>query len=209
MTSPSTIIQVGIVEDDRLILQTLKQLLNLQPDLHVVQTHDSVEGLLEQDFNLDVLLLDIDLPGMSGIEAIPHFLEKQPKLNILMLTVHEETQLVFEALKTGAVGYLLKSSKSERIAQNVREVFEGGAPMSPTIARKVIGSFRPVQETILTERETEVLQRLAKGANNKQIAEDLFVSRNTVKAHVKNIYHKLQVHSRAEAVSKALKKRII
>lgn len=209
MNTSTQLIHIGIVEDDILILNSLKQLLNLQEGLQVIQAHPSVEAMLAEKAKLDVLLLDIDLPGMSGLEAIPHFMKHQNDLNIIMLTVHEEADLVFEALKTGAVGYLLKSTNSTRIAQGVREVFEGGSPMSPSIARKVIGSFRPLQDQLLTDREQQVLQKLAQGANNKQIAEDLFVSRNTVKAHIKNIYRKLQVHSRAEAVSKAIKKKLL
>ncbi len=208
MTALQTI-RIGIVEDDGLILKSLSQLLGMQEDLHIVHGHSSAEAMLKEDTELDVLLLDIDLPGINGLEAIPRFLEKHPELNIIMLTVHEESQLVFEALKLGAVGYLLKSNSSDRIAWGVREVFEGGSTMSPSIARKVIGSFRPVSDTVLTKRELEVLQKLENGINNKQIAEELFVSSNTIKAHIKNIYRKLQVHSRAEAVSKALKERLI
>ena len=123
-----------------------------------------------------------------------------------MLTVHEESQLVFSALRKGAVGYLVKGSTSKFLLQGIQEVFEGGAPMSPSIARQVIASFTPQTKSALTERELEVLQKLSNGTNNKQIAEDLFVSPNTIKAHIKNIYKKLHVNSRAEAVSKAIKK---
>ena len=123
-----------------------------------------------------------------------------------MLTVHEESELVFSAIRSGAVGYLVKGSNSKFLLQGIREVFEGGAPMSPSIARQVLTSFTPQTKSELTERELEVLQKLSNGTNNRQIAEDLFVSTNTIKAHIKNIYKKLHVNSRAEAVSKALKK---
>lgn len=201
-------IKICIVEDDALILKSLQQVLNNSEGYSVTGTFFSAEAAIEnlKDHHPDVLLLDIDLPGISGIEAISKLKKLQPELNIVMLTVHEESQLVFSALREGAVGYLVKGSNSKFLLQGIREVFEGGAPMSPSIARQVIASFTPQTKSELTERELEVLQKLSNGTNNKQIAEDLFVSTNTIKAHIKNIYKKLHVNSRAEAVSKALKK---
>ncbi|RDK86993.1 response regulator transcription factor [Marinirhabdus gelatinilytica] len=201
-------IKICIVEDDALILKSLQQVLNNAEGFSVTGTFFSAEAALEnlKDHHPDVLLLDIDLPGISGIDAISKLKKLQPELNIVMLTVHEESQLVFSALHNGAVGYLVKGSNSKYLLQGIREVFEGGAPMSPSIARQVIASFKPQTETILSNREMEVLQKLSNGTNNKQIAEDLFVSTNTIKAHIKNIYKKLHVNSRAEAVSKAMKK---
>lgn len=202
------IIKICIVEDDALILKSLQQVLNNAEGFTVTGTFFSAEAALEnlKDHQPDVLLLDIDLPGISGIEAISKIKKLQPELNIVMLTVHEESQLVFSALRKGAVGYLVKGSTSKFLLQGIQEVFEGGAPMSPSIARQVIASFTPQTKSALTERELEVLQKLSNGTNNKQIAEDLFVSPNTIKAHIKNIYKKLHVNSRAEAVSKAIKK---
>lgn len=201
-------IKICIVEDDALILKSLQQVLNNAEGFNVTGTFFSAESALEifKDHHPDVLLLDIDLPGISGIEAIPKLKKLQPELNILMLTVHEESELVFSALRQGAVGYLVKGSNSKLLLNGIREVYEGGAPMSPSIARKVIASFRPQKDSLLSERENEVLQKLSNGTNNKQIAEDLFVSTNTIKAHIKNIYKKLHVNSRAEAISKAMKK---
>lgn len=201
-------IKICIIEDDALILKSLQQVLNNAEGYRVTGTFFSAEAALEnlQDHHPDVLLLDIDLPGISGIEAIPKLKKLQPELNIVMLTVHEESELVFSAIRKGAVGYLIKGSNSKLLLQGIREVFEGGAPMSPSIARQVLTSFTPKTKSELTERELEVLQKLSSGTNNKQIAEDLFVSTNTIKAHIKNIYKKLHVNSRAEAVSKALKK---
>lgn len=205
------IIKICIVEDDALILRSLKQVLNNDESYLVTCTFGSAEAALEdlKEQQPDVLLLDIDLPGISGIEAISKLKKLQPELNIVMLTVHEETNLVFSALRNGAVGYLVKGSNSKYLLQGIREVFEGGSPMSPSIARQVIKSFTPNLTTNLSERELEVLLKLSNGTNNKQIAEDLFVSTNTIKAHIKNIYKKLHVNSRAEAVSKAMKKRWI
>ncbi|MCG2419022.1 response regulator transcription factor [Aequorivita sp. F47161] len=201
-------IKICIIEDDALILKSLQQVLNKADGFKVTGTFFSAEAAFEifTNYYPDVLLLDIDLPGISGIEAIPKLKKLQPELNILMLTVHEESELVFSALRQGAVGYLVKGSNSKLLLDGIREVYEGGAPMSPTIARQVIASFRPEKESILSDRENEVLQSLSNGTNNKQIAEDLFVSPNTIKAHIKNIYKKLHVNSRAEAVKKAMKK---
>tara|TARA_A100000171_G_C2138979_1_gene152948 strand:+ start:1186 stop:1818 length:633 start_codon:yes stop_codon:yes gene_type:complete len=201
-------IKICIVEDDALILKSLQQVLNNAEGYTVTGTFFSAEAALENliDHHPHVLLLDIDLPGISGIEAIPKLRKIQPELNIVMLTVHEESQLVFSALREGAVGYLVKGSNSKFLLEGIRDVFEGGAPMSPSIARQVIASFKPEKKSVLSERETEVLIKLSNGNNNKQIAEDLFVSPNTIKAHIKNIYKKLHVNSRAEAVSKAMKK---
>ncbi|MCB0466532.1 MAG: response regulator transcription factor [Aequorivita sp.] len=201
-------ISLSIVEDDTLILSSLKQIIQTSEGFNVVSCHTNAEEALMKLLTErpDVLLLDIDLPGISGIEAIPKLKKLQPELNIVMLTVHEGSDKVFSALRQGAVGYLVKGNHSKFLLNGIREVYEGGAPMSPSIARLVIASFKPSKKNILSERELEVLQKLSNGTNNKQIAEDLFVSTNTIKAHIKNIYNKLHVNSRAGAVSKAMRK---
>lgn len=206
--NPINNISIAIVEDDTLILSSLKQLIQSSDGFRVVGCHTNAEdALINVPLALpDVLLLDIDLPGMSGIAAIPKFKQIVPDLNIVMLTVHEESEQVFSALRQGAVGYLVKGNHSKFLLNGIREVFEGGAPMSPTIARMVITSFKPSKENILSERELEVLQKLSNGTNNRQIADELFVSTNTIKAHIKNIYKKLHVNSRAEAVKKGFKR---
>ncbi|MEM0518668.1 response regulator transcription factor [Aequorivita flava] len=201
-------IKICIIEDDALILKSLQQVLNNADGFKVIGTYFSAEAALENfsENYPDVLLLDIDLPGISGIEAIAKLKKIQPDLNIVMLTIHEESEHVFSALRQGAVGYLVKGNHSKLLLDGIREVFEGGAPMSPSIAREVITSFKPSYETILSERELEVLEKLSNGTNNSQIADELFVSVNTIKAHVKNIYKKLHVNSRAEAVKKGFRK---
>jgi len=204
-------IKVAIVEDDTLILSSLQQIIHNSDGFQVVNCYTHAEEAIEavKSTALDVLLLDVDLPGISGVKALPELIKNQPSLNIIMLTIHEESELVFASLEKGAVGYLLKSNNPNLILQGIREVFEGGSPMSPPIARKIIASFQPNKDNQLTPRELEILQELSNGANNKRIAETLFISTNTVKAHIKNIYKKMQVHSRAEAVSIAIKKRMI
>ena len=204
-------IKICIVEDDAVILKSLQEVLENAEGFTVTGAYFSAEDALKNfaEYYPDVLLLDIDLPGISGIEAIPKLKKIHPELNIVMLTVHDETQVVFSALKQGAVGYLLKGTNSKHLLRDIVDVYEGGAPMTPSIARQVITSFKPNIEINLSDRELEVLQKLSSGTNNKQIADDLFVSTNTIKAHVKNIYKKMHVNSRTEAVSKAIKKRWI
>jgi len=204
-------IKVAIVEDDTLILSSLQQIIHTSEGFTVVSCYTNAEKAIAEIKNIkpDVLLLDIDLPGISGVKALPKLKKHLPELNIVMLTIHEESDLVFSSLEKGAVGYLLKSTNPNLILDGIREVYQGGSPMSPSIARKIIASFQPNKDNLLTKRELEILQELSNGANNKKIAEDLFISTNTVKAHIKNIYKKMHVHSRAEAVSKAIKKRMI
>ncbi len=201
-------IEICIIEDDVLILKSLKGVINNAEGFEVTGAFSSAEEALKDLENRkpDVLLLDIDLPGISGIEAIPQFKEIHPDLSIVMLTIHEEPEMVFSALRQGAVGYLIKGSNSQHLTHDIIDVYQGGAPMSPSIARQVIQSFNPNSESILSTRELEVIQKLSAGSNNKHIADDLYISTNTVKAHIKNIYKKLHVHTRAAAVSKAIKK---
>lgn len=204
-------IYVSIIEDDPLILTSLTQLLDHTPGFKVVSSFQTADEALKGFPNPkpDVLLLDIDLPGTTGVEALPQLNKLLPKTNILMLTVNENSDLVFQSLQNGAVGYLLKGNAPSKLPESIREVFNGGSPMSPSIARKVIGSFQNQDPYQLSDREKQVLQKLCNGSNNSKIAEELFVSVNTVKAHIKNIYEKMHVHSRAEVVSKAIKNKMV
>lgn len=211
MNRPQSTLYITLVEDDTLILSSLSQIIGNSPGFKVTgcfETADDAMENLAEPFP-DVLLLDIDLPGTTGIEAIPRFKKLMPHTNIVMLTVNESSDQVFQSLKNGAVGYLLKGNSPTRLLNSIREVSEGGSPMSPSIARKVIGSFQKQNEYNLSDREIEVLQKLCHGSNNSKIAEDLFVSVNTVKAHIKKIYEKMHVHTRAEVVSTAIRKKII
>jgi DNA-binding NarL/FixJ family response regulator len=154
--------------------------------------------------------MDIGLPGMSGIEAIKKIKAKYPKLDILVLSIHENDQYVFDALCAGATGYLTKDTPPKRILAGIEEAYNGGAPMSTQIARMVVGSFKiePAPEQ-LTKRETEVLTELCNGSSYKMIADSLFISEETVRKHLKNIYKKLEVHSKSEAVAKAIRDRLV
>ena len=204
-------IGIYIIEDDITILESLKCIIEEEGDFYYCGSATSAEQGIEalKHIQLDVLLLDITLPKMNGLEAIPIIKEIQPDLNILILTVHDDNETVFTALRYGAVGYLLKGYSMEAIFSGIKEVVKGGAPISPSIARSIINTFRVEETPVLSKREMEVLQKLSNGSNNPQIAKELYVTTNTIKAHVKNIYKKLHVHSRVEAVRKAIRQGII
>ncbi len=157
----------------------------------------------------DVVLMDIDLPGISGIEGIKRLKAGMPELDIIMLTVHEDSDSVFDSLCAGASGYLLKNTDPMVLLSSIKDVVKGGSPMSSSIARKVVGSFQKTSTSPLTDRETEVLKKLCEGQNHKAIAESLFVSNHTIRMHIKNIYKKLYVHSRGEAVKKAIDEKMV
>ena len=150
-----------------------------------------------------MLLLDVELPGISGIDALPKIKKLIPEAYILILTVYEQDILIFRALGNGASGYLTKNTPPEKIISAIQEVMEGGGPMSAHIARMVISSFQRNEASPLTRRETEILEQIATGKSRKRIAQELFIDLETVKSHIKNIYHKLNVHSKADAIKAA------
>jgi len=158
----------------------------------------------------DAVLMDIDLPGKSGIEGVKVLKERFPETEFIMLTISEETSHVFDSLCAGAGGYLKKNTPPSKILDAIKEVRSGGSPMSMEIARLVVESFRTQKKGYdLTEREREILQKLCKGHSYKMIAANLYIDINTVKYHIKNIYKKLQVNSKGEAISKSLKENLI
>jgi DNA-binding NarL/FixJ family response regulator len=202
-------IAVVIIDDDDRLRNALELILDATPGIVAVGTFDRVEAALEAELTrADVVLLDIGLPGMSGTEGIAPLRAKWPRAEILMQTVYQDDDQIFEALCAGATGYLLKNTPPAEIVGAIQDIHEGGAPMTATIARKVVRLFRqPSVGDDLTEREEEVLGKIIEGKTNRQIADELFVSVNTVAFHVKQIYEKLHVHSRAEAVAKAMRRR--
>ena len=205
-------IDVSIVEDDNEVRETLALIIEGSDGFSCNYTYaDCESALIGIPKNLpDIVLMDIQLPGKSGIEGIQILKRKLPNLDVIMLTVQEDDQSVFESLKAGACGYLLKNTEPDRILESIKEVISGGSPMSSAIARKVIGSFHTnLQDSPLSVRETEVLTKLCEGKNYKVIADSLFVSGNTVRMHIKNIYKKMHVHSRGEAVKKAIDERLV
>ena len=198
-------IHVVIIEDDETIRNGFSYLINADPGYKVVNAYPNFEsavGKLAQD-NPQVVLLDIELPGIKGIDAIPKIRQLLPAAFILMLTVYDNEENVFNALSRGASGYLVKSDSTERIMEAIREVVDGGAPMSMSIARIVIKSFHKNQNSPLTKRETEILEQVANGKSRSKIAKEMFIDLETVKSHIKNIYIKLNVHSREDAIKQA------
>ena len=200
------LISTALVEDDPEIRQLLQLILDGSPGFICQLVYEDAESALKAlpAEKPDVILMDINLPGMSGIECVKQLKAQLPDQDIIMLTSQEDDDSVFNSLCAGASGYLVKETPPAQLLEAIQECKTGGSPMSPHIARRVIASFhRTPAPSPLSERETEVLKLLVEGANYKTIAEALFVSAHTIKAHIKNIYKKLHVHSRAEAVSKA------
>lgn len=210
MHAPS--IHVALVEDDPEIRHLLQLIIGGSPGFTCAHAFADAESALAglPGAMVDVVLMDIELPGMSGIDCVKALRGQGLDLDILMLSVRDEDDAVFAALCAGAAGYLVKETPPVQLLEAIRECHAGGSPMSAAIARRVVASFRrPVDTSLLSERETEVLRLLCAGANYKSIAEGIFVSSNTVKAHIKNIYRKLEVHTRAEAVIRAHKEGLV
>jgi DNA-binding NarL/FixJ family response regulator len=211
-----SVIKVVIIEDLRDIREGLAALLNGTEGYKCVGKFGSMEEALRniQRDVPDVVLSDIGLPGMDGIEGVGIIKEKYPDMTILMLSVYNDNERIFDALCAGAQGYLLKKTPPSRIVESLNEAINGGAPMSPEIARKVITLFRDIRppervDYDLTPHETRLLKLLIEGHTKKTAAAEIGVSVNTVSFHLKRVYEKLQVHSKSEAVAKALKNRII
>lgn len=204
-------IRICIVEDDALIRESFETLLSEHEDFVVVSTYGSCEAFLK-NIGLDkpqVVLMDIELPGMNGIEGIERLKKQAVQVQVIVVTVYENDALVFRALCAGAGGYLTKNMPPIRLVEAIREITQGGAPMSTNIARMVVASFQKNYQSPLTARETEVLERLAQGKSYTSIADELFVDKETVRTHIKNIYWKLEVHSKAEAIAIAKKEKLI
>jgi len=204
-------LKVALIEDDKLIRSELEQMLNTSETCQCAGSFMNCETALKEigKSEPDVILLDIELPGMSGIDGIKKIKDILPECDIIMLTVHEESESIFNALKKGAVGYLDKSASEDKILHAIADVYDGGSPMTPRIARKVLGSFRENESTLLTEREKDVLDSLCNGNSYKEIAYNLKITVGTVRHHIKNIYSKLHVHSKSEAVAKAIKEKLV
>jgi DNA-binding NarL/FixJ family response regulator len=209
-------IKTAIVEDIRDIRDGLATLINFTEGFECTGSYRSMEEAIPKIGARipDVLLSDIGLPGMDGIEGIKILKERFPQMTVLMLTVYDDDERIFDALCAGASGYLLKRTPPAQLMENIRESVSGGAPMSPEVASRVIKLFREIRppEKIdhdLTPHETRLLKLLVEGHNYTTAAEELGVSFNTIKFHMRHIYEKLQVHSKSEAVAKALQDRIV
>ena len=210
------VIRVAIIEDDRGTREGLRLLIDGTPGYSCVGTFRSVEEALYTIASNapDILLLDIQLPGMPGTDGVRIIKQKCPATEILMLTIYAEQDLVFESICNGACGYLLKKTPPAKLLEAINEAFHGGAPMSPEIARKVVTLFQKTGppeklEAELTPQEVRLLALLSQGYSYQGIADRLRISINTVRDYIRSIYNKLHVHSKSEAVSKALRNRII
>jgi len=204
--------QVGIIEDNKKIRQLMQRYLDMQEDMSCLVATESVEEMLDYLTTYphpNVLLMDIQLPGMSGIEGMKIIQQKYPDIEIIMLTVYHDSHKIFDSLKAGASGYLLKHTSLPEIKNAIQLLMQGGAPMSPQIARKVITHFndrgQKQQESNLTNREQDIVNGLVDGLSYKLIADRLDISIDTVRAHIRNIYKKLHVNSKAEVIAKSLR----
>jgi DNA-binding NarL/FixJ family response regulator len=209
-------IKVTVFEDNRSLRQGLYQLINGSEGFECVGAFEDCLNLLKDIANTkpDVVLMDIQMPGINGIEAVNILHEKYPDLKILMQTIFEESDKIFQSILAGASGYILKNTSPSRILDFIKETYEGGAPMSPSVATKVLKMVgQQAQEKVntfnLTEREKEILSCLVKGMSYKLIADACFISIDTVRGHIRNIYEKLHVHSKGEAIVAAIKGKIV
>ncbi len=214
-------LKLAIVDDNTFLIHAIKEKLSFFEDVQI--KHTSLNGSelltkLEENHNLDVILMDIEMPVLNGIETTQMVKQKYPHIKIIMLTAFDNDEHIFNAIKAGADGYLLKEINPEELYQGLKETLNGGAAMNPSIAMKTLKLLRnPIDiknredkvEISLSEREIEVLEQLSKGLSYTSIADNLFLSPSTVRKHIENIYRKLQVHSKMEAVQKARNHNII
>ena len=205
--------RVSIIEDNQIIRDNVSRFIRFHEEFEVVETVGSIESfmhklLIEPRFRTDILLLDIGLPGVSGLDGIPMILEKMPEVDIIMLTSYEEEDVILRALCSGACSYLSKKASLEEIVEAIRIVVKGGSYMSPSIAREIVTHLmggRVSKATILTDRQKEILEKLVEGKSYGTIAHELFISVETVRSHVKSLYKVLQVNNKAEAIAKYLR----
>ena len=214
-------VKIVIVDDNTFLINAVKEKLSFFEDLNFKFSAMNGSDLLtqlEDNFNLDLILMDIEMPVLNGIEATEIVKQKYPHIKIIMLTVFDNDENIFNAIKAGADGYLLKEINAKDLHDGIIETLNGGAAMNPSIAMKTLKLLRnPMsienpqdkEDIQLTSRETEVLEQLSKGLNYKKIAENLILSTGTVRKHIENIYRKLQVHNKLEAVQKAKKNNLI
>ena len=205
------VVNIVIIEDNLLLLETYSELLGKEKNIFITGTFTSCEEAFKSEsfINTDIVLMDINLPGIPGTEGTKIISEKFPKMKVVIITINDDDKNIFDALKAGAIGYLLKSVEPEALINSIFEIIGGGSPMSPCIARKVLDSFHPKEKKEICEKlnelELEILNHLAEGMSYKKIAEKVFLSIHGVKYHIRNIYYKLMVNSRSEAVSKGYK----
>lgn len=210
-------IKVAIFEDNRSLREGLAVMIGGTPGFDCVGAFPNCNNLLRNisQANPDVVLMDIEMPGINGIEAVAMIKEEYPDMKILMETIFDDDEKIFNSICAGAEGYILKHTSPAEIMEAIKEIHEGGSPMTPSIANRVLKMVKLRPETgsketfDLTDREKEILMCLVKGMSYKMVADACFISIETVNVHIKNIYRKLQVHSKSEAVAKAIKGKIV
>jgi DNA-binding NarL/FixJ family response regulator len=203
--------RVVIIEDDVEIRNSYELIVNSSPKFFVLNTYDNCEGAIKQIHNdrPDIVLMDVELSGMSGIAGTKVIKDKIPHAEIIIISVYDNSEMVFEALRSGASGYITKSSNYIELLAALDEITKGGAPMSTKIARLVIDTFHINPNSPLSKRETQILQLISEGKTYTQISEELFISKDTAKSHIRNIYSKLQVNNKSEALAKATSDKLI
>lgn len=204
--------RVLIIEDDPEIRSSFAMIVDSSQKFTVVNSYGNCEDAIKHinSDKPDIVLMDVELPGgMNGIKGTKIIKDKSPNSDIIMVTVYEDSEMVYEALKSGASGYITKSANYMELLSALEEITKGGAPMSSKIARMVIDNFHLNPNSPLTKRETEILQLISEGKTYTQISEELFISKETSKTHIKNIYSKLQVRSKSEAIAKANQDKLI
>jgi DNA-binding NarL/FixJ family response regulator len=209
-----TPVRVVIYEDNNALRETMKMIIDYTPGYTCTGAYANCLSLLKDidSSNPQVILMDIDMPGMNGIEAVEVVKSNHPGIAVIMQTVFDDNNNIFNAICAGADGYLLKNTPPARLISGIEEVMSGGAPMSASVARKVLESQRNInlkQESTLSEREKQLLKLLVDGYSYKLVADKLFISVGTVQTHIKHIYEKLQVNSKAGAVAKAIKDKLV
>lgn len=214
-------IRIAVAEDNHFLAKSIEEKISFFDDLqlkYIGSNGAELIGKLEMDSNIDVILMDIQMPEMDGIKATELIKSKHPQIKIIMLTVFDDDENIYNAIKAGANGYLLKDTDPESLLKGINEVMEGGASMTPSIALKALNLLRNPEkleteetneEINLTKREQEILEQISRGLNYHQIAVNLIISPSTVRKHIENVYKKLQVHNKVEAVQKAMKNNLL
>ncbi|WP_107039018.1 response regulator [Brumimicrobium mesophilum] len=214
-------IRIAVAEDNSFLAKAISDKIEIFDELKlkfISQNGAELIEMLEEDINVDIILMDIQMPLMDGIKATEIVRSKYPQIKIVMLTVFNDDENIYNAIKAGANGYLLKDTDPEMLFNGLKEVLNGGASMNPSIALKALNLLRdPIEPRIeketeeinLTKREQEILEQIAKGLNHHQIAANLVISSSTVRKHIENVYKKMQVHNKVEAIQKGIKNKLI
>lgn len=207
------LIKVGIIEDNKYMREGWQTFIDYEKDMCILGAYGSCEEAFESDTidNLDLLIMDIGLPGMSGIEGVSYVRQHHPDITIIMATVFDDDDYIFDALKAGAVGYLMKKVTPDELVAAIRDAHSGGSPITPNIARKVINTFHKAGKMAedLNNREHQILEQLATGKSYAAIGKEIFLSVDGVRHHIRNIYQKLEVHTRSEAIAKGISQNLI